>query len=147
MMLDRDGICLRVPHSGAMCLLDGVERWDAQGIVCTAPAVNADHPLATHDQPGSVAAVAAAEYAAQAAAVHGALLDGCERARPGMLVRLQDLLWTRPVIVADDGALHVSASLLARSDSGCVYTFTLVGQRGPLASGRLTVAFMAESGA
>ncbi len=138
MTLDRHDIQRRVPHTGAMCLLVRVDQWDVQGIECTALAVNADHPLSRY---GRLPAVAAAEYAAQASAVHGSLLDDCQRARPGLLARLADVQWTRPAIVAEDGLLRVRASVLARSDSGCAYAFTLDGQRGPLVTGRLTVAF------
>ena len=35
MMLDGHAISLLIPHQGSMCLLDTVEEWDAQHIVCT----------------------------------------------------------------------------------------------------------------
>src|SRR5436853_7541423 len=71
-MLGRDEIQRRVPHAGAMCLLDMVTRCDASCIECEAAAPVGGHPLA---RDGGVPAVAAVEYAAQATAVHGALLD------------------------------------------------------------------------
>lgn len=138
--LDCDGIRQRVPHGAAMCLLDTVLHWDAQQIVCSAAAVDTAHPLA---RDGRLAPLVAAEYAAQASAVHGALLDGCLQPRPGLLARLNDLHWTQACIDADDGPLRVHASLLARGAAGCAYRFELSGRRGTLASGRLTVAFTA----
>ena len=33
--LDRAGIAERIPHSGSMCLLDRLERWDAESIQCS----------------------------------------------------------------------------------------------------------------
>jgi len=72
MTLDHAGIERCVPHAGSMVLLDAVLHWDATHIVCSAAAPNAGHPLA---RDGAVRAVTAAEYAAQAVAVHGALLE------------------------------------------------------------------------
>lgn len=71
-VVHRDDIEALIPHSGAMCLLDAVVRWDDDAIVCSSAGhKRADNPLAEH---GRLDAVHALEYAAQAAAIHGALL-------------------------------------------------------------------------
>src|SRR5690606_23706979 len=88
MKLDRAAIALRVPHAGAMCLLDAVIDWDGRIIECEAIEPGPAHPLARE---GRLPAIAAAEYAAQATAVHGALLDGVDAPRPGMLAKLSGL--------------------------------------------------------
>ena len=45
--LDRDWIARHIPHQGSMCLLDGVEEWDAQHILCRATSHRApDNPYA-----------------------------------------------------------------------------------------------------
>jgi predicted hotdog family 3-hydroxylacyl-ACP dehydratase len=70
--LTRDGIAALIPHSGTMCLLDHLERWDTAQIVCTATNHrDADHPLRTRS---GLLATCAIEYAAQAMALHGALI-------------------------------------------------------------------------
>ena len=70
--LDRDGIAALIPHSGAMCLLARLEAWDAQRIVCAATNHrDAGHPLRTRS---GLLAPCAIEYAAQAMALHGALI-------------------------------------------------------------------------
>ena len=70
--LDRDGIAALIPHSGAMCLLARLEAWDAQRIVCIATNHrDAGHPLRTRS---GLLAPCAIEYAAQAMALHGALI-------------------------------------------------------------------------
>ena len=70
--LDRAGIAARVPHRGRMCLLDRLLGWDAQAIECSATGhADAAHPLRTAS---GLLAPAAIEYAAQAMALHGALL-------------------------------------------------------------------------
>jgi hypothetical protein len=78
-MMDRQAIAARIPHQGSMCLLDTVLRWDAEEILCqTGSHLLADNPLRAAGRLGVANAI---EYAAQAMAVHGALLAG-DAARP-----------------------------------------------------------------
>jgi predicted hotdog family 3-hydroxylacyl-ACP dehydratase len=70
--LDHAWIAAHIPHQGDMCLLQRVQDWDAQGVRCTASSHRAhNNPLRAH---GQLAAACGIEYAAQAMAVHGALL-------------------------------------------------------------------------
>lgn len=83
--LTHDAIAALIPHSGAMCLLARLERWDARRIVCSATNHrDADHPLRTRR---GLLAACAIEYAAQAMALHGALLGQAAgtQATPGFL--------------------------------------------------------------
>ena len=137
-MLNRAEIERRVPHAGAMCLLDSVRQWDAASIVCEAAAPNGKHPLRRDAQ---VPAIAAVEYAAQAAAVHGALLDTAETPRAGMLAKLSDVELHAATLDAAGGALTVRAELLSRVANGCMYSFEVSDQRACVARGRLLVAF------
>src|SRR3954466_7177693 len=87
-MLSRNGIEALIPHQGAMCLLDEVVSYDAGAITCIA--VNhgdASNPLRDG---GTLQAVCGIEYAAQAMAVHGALMGG-EGATPGVLAAVRDV--------------------------------------------------------
>jgi predicted hotdog family 3-hydroxylacyl-ACP dehydratase len=127
-----------VPHAGSMCLLDGVTAWDTDHIVCTAAEPGASHALA---RDGCVPAVAACEYAAQASAVHGALLDNAHEPRDGMLAKLMDVTFHRLCFPAGGGPLAVRADLLGRTDAGCLYAFDVASTGTPVASGRLMVAF------
>ncbi len=135
-LLDRSQIERRIPHAGAMCLLDAVRRWDATTIACEAGAPTAAHPLA---RSGIVPAIAAVEDAAQAAAVHGALLDAADTPRAGRLAKLIEV--ELPVAALDAGALTVHAELLSRVEAGCMYRFEVSDRRGCVARGRLLVAF------
>jgi len=137
--LDRSAIERSVPHAGEMCLLDAVQQWDASGIVCIAAAPGPAHPLA---RGGVVPAVAAAEYAAQAAAIHGALLDG-GTAPTGMLAKLSNVQFHADCIPADGGPLAVHARLRGRGASGCLYDFEVDCAHHSIAGGRLMVAFAA----
>ncbi|HYM27605.1 MAG TPA: hypothetical protein VET66_05620 [Steroidobacteraceae bacterium] len=72
MPLDRDWIEQHIPHKGRMCLLDEVLSWDARHIRCrSATHRTADNPLRAHGRLGAACGI---EYAAQAMAVHGALV-------------------------------------------------------------------------
>ena len=133
-MLNRAEIERRVPHAGAMCLLDAVTHWDATHIVCEAAAPTADHPLA---RDGVVPAVAAVEYAAQATAVHGSLLDAAGTPRSGMLAKLSDVELGHESL---RGKLIVRAELQSRVASGCMYGFAVHDEKSCCARGRLLVA-------
>jgi len=136
-MLTRSQIEARVPHAGAMCLLDSVLHWDATTIVCEAAAPGAAHPLA---RAGGVPAVAAIEYAAQATAVHGALLEAAQTPQAGLLAKLSDVELSVAVFDETGGSLTVRATVLSRNTSGCMYTFDVSDQRACVARGRLIVA-------
>lgn len=137
-MLTRSQIQARIPHAGAMCLLDAVRSWDAKTIVCEAAAPAAAHPLARAQQ---VPAVAAVEYAAQAAAVHGSLIDGTDAPRDAMLAKLSEVEFSTAGLDEAGGLLTVRAELLGRVDSGCMYAFEVSSQRSSVARGRMLVAF------
>lgn len=72
MPLDRQWIEQHIPHKGRMCLLDEVLAWDAAHIRCRSNTHRAaDNPLRAHGRLGAACGI---EYAAQAMAVHGALI-------------------------------------------------------------------------
>jgi len=137
--LDRDGIAERIPHSGSMCLLDGLLAWDADSVRCRASSHrDAAHPLRS---PGGLLAPVAIEYAAQAMALHGALC-----AAPGSLPSAGFLASARNVNLhvarLDDvpGLLLVSATRLAGADQQALYSFELRDEGGRLlVDGRATV--------
>lgn len=141
MSVDRARIEQLVPHAGAMCLLDAVMQWDADQINCTSVSPSSSHALA---RDGRVPAIAAAEYAAQATAVHGALLEDTAGPRAGLLAKLMDVDLHRAEFPSNGAAVNVNAQLLSRLGAGCLYAFE-VTQGEPIASGRLIVAF-ASSG-
>ena len=138
MMVDRATIESCIPHAGRMVLLDAVVRWDATRIACSAIPPTAQHPLA---RAGSVPSVAAAEYAAQAAAVHGFLLDRPGATRRGLLAKLTDVELETFWIPHDRGPVIVMAELLSRTAAGCLYGFEVACDTTPIARGRLMVAF------
>ncbi|HEY6087935.1 MAG TPA: 3-hydroxylacyl-ACP dehydratase [Burkholderiaceae bacterium] len=137
-MLKRAEIEARIPHAGSMCLLDRVSAWNATRIVCHAAAPTADHPFA---KPQGVPAVAAIEYAAQAAALHGALLDDRQAPRNGMLAKLAGVELVAGRLDEAAGELTVQADLVVQGASGCMYSFMVQHDRVCRARGRLLVVF------
>lgn len=70
--IGHDWIAAHIPHQGDMCLLDHVASWDADRLTCIATShTDAHNPLRAHGRLGAATGI---EYAAQAMAVHGALL-------------------------------------------------------------------------
>jgi len=137
--LDAAGIAARIPHAGRMCLLHTLDGWDAQQIRCSATSHRAsDHPLRTSS---GLLAVHAIEYAAQAMALHGALLarDGAP-ATPGYLASVRGVTLAVPYLHDRPGALQVRAERLAGDGSQVMYRFQVSDAAGaPVAEGRATV--------
>lgn len=95
MQLNRADILARLPHAGSMCLLDTVDAYDDEEIICSANLTSmqpyvSQHPLAASSWPEGaqhaentesnlefghtqLSSVFAVEYAAQAAGLHASL--------------------------------------------------------------------------
>jgi len=140
--LDRTWIAAHIPHQGSMCLLDAVEVWSAAEIVCRASSHRlSDNPLRAA---GSLGITAGIEYAAQAMAVHGALLAGADEApAAGFLTSVRDVRWQRPRLddVASD--LTVRAERISGNEANILYRFRVDGDGVTLLSGRASVMLKA----
>lgn len=129
-------------HAGDMCLLDSTLAWDEQQIRCSASAPQTGHPLMRE---GRLPAIAGAEYAAQAAALHGALLDSVDTPRPGMLANVRDIVFHRAWFPQSAELLTVQAKVLSRSESACMYSFDVASGREAVTSGNLMVVFLEQT--
>ena len=137
-MLDRHWIAAHIPHTGRMCLLDAVLDWDAQHIVCEAVShVAPDHPLRAQGRLGAVIGV---EYAAQAMAVHGALLAP-SNATPmqGYLASIRSLNLHVDRIDDLPETIRVSAERLLGDARLILYQFQLHHRQRCLLDGRASV--------
>jgi predicted hotdog family 3-hydroxylacyl-ACP dehydratase len=136
--LGRSEVAGLIPHAAAMCLLDAVRSWDDTTIVCTASSHRAaDNPLAVD---GVVDAVCGIEYAAQAMAVHGALIAAAGR-RPsaGFLASVREVTCHTARLDALPGDLEITATRLAGNQTTAVYAFRLGGGAEPILTGRAAV--------
>lgn len=142
--LDRAWIASHIPHQGRMCLLEEVLSWDAVRIRCRAGSHRlADNPLRAHGRLGAACGV---EYAAQAMAVHGAIMAQVSgtRARTGLLTSIRNLALRVTRLEDIDTDLIASATRLAGDESSTLYEFTLASGGQELLSGRASIVFAPE---
>jgi predicted hotdog family 3-hydroxylacyl-ACP dehydratase len=136
--LGRDWLAANLPHQGAMSLLDAVTSWDASGLAAIATSHrDASNPLRRGEELPIACAI---EYAAQAAAAHGALVDSRPSAE-GMLVAVRGVEFHTSRLDDLEASLEVAVAALGASEAGVVYRFDVSAAGRPLANGRLTVAF------
>ena len=137
-VLDRDWIAARIPHQGAMCLIDAVVSWDEAGIVCRAASHRkTDNPLRAYGRLGAACGI---EYAAQAMAVHGALLaDADSTPRAGYLVSARgvELNVDRLDDIVDD--LVIEARCVINQAGNVLYAFSIHAEDRLLLQGRAAV--------
>jgi predicted hotdog family 3-hydroxylacyl-ACP dehydratase len=141
--LVRDDIAQRIPHQGTMCLLDVVQAWDEESIRCeTSSHVAPDHPLRAHGRLGAACGI---EYAAQAMAVHGALVAESAGAGAATAPRAGYLAGVRGVTLHVDrldtfaGPLTVSAQRITGDANTVLYSFTVQAGAQALLGGRAIV--------
>lgn len=131
--LNRADIARRIPHKGRMCLLDTVTAWDSEQIHCqTFSHLAPDHPLRAYGRLGAACGV---EYAAQAMAVHGALVaenlfpDATDTdsafSRVGYLASLRSLTLYVDRLDTVAGPLTISAQRISADASTVLYSFTV----------------------
>ena len=138
MSFDREEIARRLPHAGAMILLDRVEGWDDTKITALSDApARGENPFR---RDGSLGVAWLVEAAAQAMAVHGYLLaDPDAPPKRGYLAAVKRVAFDTDDIAADDAPLTITATLGMGDRRSSLYRFTVEGARGALASGEAMV--------
>lgn len=143
--LQHKDIARRIPHQGSMCLLESVTAWDIDRISCVASSHReASNPLRAYGRLGAACGI---EYAAQAMAVHGALVAEAQAnagdispvPKIGYLASIRGL--TLYVERLDDlnCVLTIAAERLSGDDSTFLYSFSLHAGPALLLSGRAVV--------
>jgi predicted hotdog family 3-hydroxylacyl-ACP dehydratase len=143
--LDHAWIARHIPHQGSMCLLDCVEAWDGQHIQCRAISHrDACNPLRANERLGAACGI---EYAAQAMAVHGALLGPPDRnrARAGFLVSVRSTRLYVPRLDDIAADLEVIATRITGSENNILYQFSVSAAGQLLLEGRAAVVLDADS--
>lgn len=155
MRLNRDEIAARIPHAGRMVLLDEVGEWDADHIVCRS-AMHHDraNPLSVA---GRLSSVCGIEFAAQAMAVHGALLAGessvvpggapsdapvaaaASKPRAGFLASVRNVQMMVDRLDDVPGVLTIAATRESGDDARVLYGFEVRAGDAVLVSGRAAV--------
>lgn len=158
MPLDHDWIEQHIPHKGRMCLLDEVLSWDATRIRCRSSSHRAgDNPLRSHGRLGAACGI---EYAAQAMAVHGALIASSAPLASTVSMSVRSSIGASVGYLASvrNVALHVrrlddlEADLIATAERitgdgrTVLYEFSVWGAPQLLLSGRASIVFDAAFG-
>ena len=147
MPLDRQWIERHIPHQGTMCLLDEVLTWNTSRVQCRS-STHRDraNPLRAHDRLGAVCGI---EYAAQAMAVHGALIASRITASPRSEAIVGYLASVRNVVLYTNRLDDVEADLVAEAERvtgderSVLYDFSVYGDERILLAGRATIVFNA----
>jgi len=142
--IGRDWIARHIPHHGSMCLIDDVISWDGDAIHCrTQTHTSTDNPLRADGRLGAICGV---EYAAQAIAIHHAILlaqqaPGGAAGAPvqGYLAALRDLETYVEGLDTLPPPLDIFASRHAALDRGAVYDFVVRQASLSLLKGRITL--------
>ena len=139
LIVDKAALCRLIPHHGAMCLLNTVDRWDGAGILCTASSHRDQaNPLRRDDR---LEAICGLEYAAQAMAVHVGILEQDKERRliVGYLGAVKNLMLR--AIRLDDvtGDLTVQATRLVGEVNCFIYAFRVSVGRQEFLDGRASI--------
>jgi predicted hotdog family 3-hydroxylacyl-ACP dehydratase len=160
MHLNRAWIESRIPHRGRMCLLDEVIAWSAERVSCRSSTHrDADNPLRAYGRLGIACGI---EYAAQAMAVHGALVapassstaEGSPMAgapaagspAAGFLAAVRGVRFHSLRLDDVQGDLICDAVRMAGDATTALYEFELRSDAALLLRGRATVVFDAGLG-
>lgn len=144
MMIGKEEIAKLIPHSGTMCLLDGVLEWDDRFIRCLATRHRAvDNPLR---RDGRINAVCGVEFAAQAMAVHGGLTrSGGGKPKAGYLASLREVTCLVDRLDTVAGDLVVEAERLMGDGEHEIYRFVVRCGQDSLLAGRAAVVLRTEA--
>jgi predicted hotdog family 3-hydroxylacyl-ACP dehydratase len=149
MRLNRAWIESRIPHHGRMCLLDEVIAWSGAGISCRSSTHReVDNPLRAYGRLGVACGI---EYAAQAMAVHGALVAASSSAdhgaplagspAAGFLAAVRGVRFHSLRLDDVQGDLICDAVRMAGDATTALYEFELRSEAALLLRGRATVVF------
>ncbi|MGH8137385.1 MAG: 3-hydroxylacyl-ACP dehydratase [Steroidobacteraceae bacterium] len=141
MLLDRNWIEGHIPHQGGMCLLDEVLAWDATTTRCrTSTHRSIENPLRAYGRLGAACAI---EYAAQAMAVHGALVASSAglSASPGVLASVRGVQLYVDRLDEIEADLVASVERVAGDQSTALYEFSVAAGAAVLVTGRAAIAF------
>jgi len=124
-----------------MSLLDAVVDWDDTRLHATA--VSHRDPANPLRSGGMLRAVHLCEYAAQATAIHGALVARRAGARvaPGLLVALREVELHTVRIDDLDGTLDVHVTKLLDDGAGAQFEFRVDHAGARLAAGRVAILY------
>lgn len=143
MNIDRTWIAAHIPHQGSMCLLDRVDHWSENDIVCRA----SSHQLTCNPliDDLSLGIAIGIEYAAQAVAIHGALLSKNDAGpASGFLTSARDVRWKCRTLDEVVGDLIIRAEIISGNGLTMLYKFFVGSESAEILNGRVSVILNAD---
>jgi predicted hotdog family 3-hydroxylacyl-ACP dehydratase len=143
MLADKAAIAKIIPHTGSMCLLDGVLECDALHIRCISGSHrDLSNPLRSGDH---LLALCGIEYAAQAMAVHGAWdAQFDSKPRAGYLAAVRDVTCHTERLDDLNDDLIIDAERIMGDAARVIYQFSIHAGTAKIMSGRATVVLDAD---
>ena len=144
MLIGKSTIARLIPHAEAMCLLDAVLAWNGMRIHCAASSHRAPNNPLRHN--GRLGVLCGVEYAAQAMALHGVLINsnaegqGAEHGQISYLATLRALACHTDRLDLLPGTLDVVAEQLHGEAGHAIYHFTLRHEDCIMLDGRAALA-------
>ncbi len=133
-----------IPHKANMCLLEEVHTYTQDQICCrTSTHLSPDNPL---KQNGMLSKMHLIEYAAQAIAIHGGILDRENTCKPrlGYIAAVKSVEWFGFDTTAK--FLEVRGSVVLSDDNSKLYDLTVIHPDGTIScTARVLVALQKES--
>ena len=139
MLIAKSELCRLIPHSGGMCLLDGVLDWNEDFIVCVSMSHrDPNNPLRRN---GRLAALHSFEYGAQSIAVHGGLLARTlgRQAPPAYLAALRDARLNIEYLDEIQERLEINAQKLMAANGNMIYQVEILAAETALAQAKITI--------
>lgn len=135
--LDHDQLCRMIPHDGSMCLLDSVVEWNEEKISCRSISqCDPDNPLL---KDRLLPAISGVEFAAQAMAVHGALLQKDEAPPASAYLAALRNVNLHCEYLHEQPDLFLNCHRLGGDSNGFIYAFEVTNGTTLLLDGRATV--------
>lgn len=133
--MNQEDIAKLIPHTGNMCLLEKIINWNETTLKAqTYTHLKLDNPLRTNDKLKSIHGI---EYAAQAMAVHGALLD--KKCQNGYIGSIRNVVVNEAYLPTRKSPLDIHVQALMRSKQGFIYNFSLQCTNQLIISGKITI--------
>ena len=143
MQLDPVEIQKLLPHGPRMRLIDGVSHFNSEVLhAMSRRHQDLNNPLRRPS--GTLPIAAGLEFAGQATALHGALIDSGDEPskREGYLVMARDVSWTVDRLDHLASDLEIVVKLIHRNDLSAMYEYHLGTQHQPyMMRGRMAVYF------
>ena len=120
--IDNAGISQLIPHAGNMVLLDEINHWNNDNITATVFAKPLrDNPLIEASDNNTFNSLLLIEYAAQAAAVHAALLaSGLGAQRPAYIGATKNINIQKNTVEPTQ-PITIHAEMLLANSNGAIY--------------------------